>query len=82
VRFDAENPVAYVVLVGKSTPVIVTGKTFGFVIVRTTSPLAPGYSKFEAAGDATALIVRLFTVAAWPSPEEPAFRPTIQLVAP
>jgi hypothetical protein len=35
-------PAAYVVFVGKLTPVIVTGNEFGFVIVTTTSPVPPG----------------------------------------
>jgi len=36
--------------------VMVTGLVFGLVIVATTSPLAPGNSRFVAAGDATAVI--------------------------
>jgi hypothetical protein len=35
-------PVAKTELVGRSTPVIVTGNTLGLVMVSTTSPLAPG----------------------------------------
>ena len=54
----------------------------GFVIVATTSPLAPGNSWLVADGVATAVIVRLLTVADWASAEEPAVNPTIQLVTP
>lgn len=35
----------------------------------------------DAAGLATALMVRFEIVADWPSPDEPPFRPTTQLVA-
>jgi hypothetical protein len=45
-------------LVGSWTAVIVTGYGFGFEMVTTTSPVPPGYIRFVADGDATALIVR------------------------
>jgi len=62
------------------TAVMVTGLVFGLVIVATTSPFAPGNSRFVAAGDATAVIVRLLTVDDCASPLEPPLRPTVQLV--
>ena len=68
-------------LVGRSTAVIVTGKAFGFVMVRTTSPLPPGYKRLLGA-DADAVIVKFVTDADWPSPEELDAKPTTQLVAP
>ena len=52
--------------VGRFTAVTVTGNPFGFVILATTSPLAPGYSRFDGEGAATAVIVRLLTVPDWP----------------
>ena len=51
------------------------------VIVATTSPFPPGYSRLEATGLATAVMVRLVMAADWPSPDEPEFSPTTQLVA-
>lgn len=75
-------PVAYVVLVGRFTAVIVTGKELGLVMVSTTSPLPPGYNWSVAEGLATAAIVRLETLADCASPEEPAATPTTQLVTP
>jgi hypothetical protein len=74
-------PAAYVVLVGRFTPVTVTGNEFGLEIVRTTSPLPPGYMTLAAAGVATAEMVRLDTVADWASPLEPPASPTAQFVA-
>jgi hypothetical protein len=74
-------PVAYVVFVGRFTPVTVTGNEFGFEIVRTTSPDPPGYKTLLAAGVATAVTVRLDTVADWASPLEPPASPTAQFVA-
>jgi len=53
----------------------------GFEIVTTTSPVPPGYMRFVADGDATALMVRFEIGADWPSPEEPEFSPTSQFVA-
>jgi hypothetical protein len=70
-----------VVLVGRLTAVKVTGKAFGFEIVNTTSPLAPGYKMLLAAGLDTAVMTRLDTVADWASPLEPPARPTVQFVA-
>jgi hypothetical protein len=70
-------PVAYVVFVGRFTPVTVTGNGFGFEIVRTTSPDPPGYKTLLA----TAVTVRLDTVADWASPLEPPASPTAQFVA-
>lgn len=75
-------PVANVELVGRSTPVMVTGNTLGLVMVSTTSPLAPGYRRLDADGDDTAATVTLLTVAPNPSAEEPALSPTIQFVTP
>lgn len=69
-------------LEGRSTADRVTGNEFGLVIVATTSPDPPGYSWFDADGVATAVMVRLVTVADWPSPEDPALSPTTQLVTP
>ncbi len=68
-------------LVGNWTAVIVTGYGFGLLIVTTTSPVPPGYSKFTADGAATAVMVRFEMVADWPSPDDPAATPTVQLVA-
>ena len=76
-----ENPAAYVAFVGRFTAVMVTGKAFELLIVTTTSPFPPGNSRFVGDGEATAVIVRLVTVADCPCPLEPAPRPTIQLVA-
>jgi hypothetical protein len=73
--------VAKVALVGSWTAVIVTGYGFGLEIVTTTSPVPPGYIRFVADGDATALIVRFEIEADWPSPEDPEFSPTTQFVA-
>lgn len=78
---DVVKPLAYVVFVGRSTPVMVTGYELGFVIVATTSPLPPGNSRLEGEGDATALIVRFAIVADWPWAAEPELSPTTQLVA-
>ena len=50
-------------------------------MVTTTSPLPPGNSTLPGAGVATAVILKFAMVADCPSPEEPAFRPTTQLVA-
>jgi hypothetical protein len=75
------KPDAKVRLVGRFTPVTVTGMEFGLVIVTTTSPFPPGNSTLVAAGDATALMVRFDTDADCDSPEEPPVRPTVQLVA-
>jgi hypothetical protein len=75
------NPAANTELVGRFTPVTVTGNGFGFEIVSTTSPLPPGYSKLPAAGVATAATVRLDTVADLASPLEPPAIPTVQFVA-
>jgi hypothetical protein len=60
---------------------MVTGNGLGFEMVTTTSPVPPGYSRFVAVGDATAVTVRLEIAADCPSPEDPAFRPTTQFVA-
>ena len=60
---------------------IVTGKTLGLVTVSTASPVAPGYSRLEGDGEATAAIVRFDAAAACPSAEEPALSPVTQLVA-
>jgi hypothetical protein len=79
---DVVYPFAYTVFAGRLTAVRVTGKVFGFVIVATTSPVPPGNSWFVAEGVATAVMVRLLTVADWPSPEDPALSPTTQLVTP
>lgn len=73
-------PVAYVVLVGSCSAVIVTGYGLGFEMVTTTSPVPPGYKRLVAAGDATAVIVRLEMLADCASPDEPEFRPTTQFV--
>jgi hypothetical protein len=78
---ESLNPAAYVVLVGRLTPVIVTGNEFGFVIWATTSPLPPGNNRLDGEGDATALMVMFETLADWACPCEPDPRPTIQLVA-
>jgi hypothetical protein len=75
-------PVANVELLGKSTPVMVTGNTLGLVIVSTTSPLAPGKRRLDADGDDTAATVTLLTVAPWPSADELALSPTTQFVTP
>jgi hypothetical protein len=61
--------------------VIVTGYGFGFEMVTTTSPVPPGYIRFVADGEPTALIVRFEIAADWPSPEDPEFSPTTQFVA-
>ena len=53
----------------------------GLLIVSTTSPVPPGYIRFVAEGEATAVMVRLEMPADWPWAEEPAFTPTTQLVA-
>jgi hypothetical protein len=50
-------------------------------MVRTTSPLPPGYKRLLGA-DADAVIVKFVTDADWPSPEELDAKPTTQLVAP
>jgi hypothetical protein len=42
VSAEVVKPAAYVVFVGRSTPVRVTGNGFGLVIVTTTSPFPPG----------------------------------------
>jgi hypothetical protein len=75
-------PVAYVVLVGRLTAVMVTGAVPALEIVTTASPNAPGYTRFAGVGIAVAVIVRLATLAAWLSPLDPALTPTVQLVAP
>src|ERR1700722_4556985 len=49
-------------------------------MVTTTSPVAPGNRTLPGAGVATAVMDRLAMVADCPSPDEPAFRPTTQLV--
>jgi hypothetical protein len=82
VNVEEVYPFAYTVFAGRFTPVTVTGKEFGLVIVATTSPEPPGKSWLVAEGVATAVIVRLLTVADCPSPEDPAFNPTTQLVTP
>jgi hypothetical protein len=69
------------VFVGRFSAVRVTGKELGFEIVTTTSPVPPGYKRFVGDGEATALMVRFEMVADCPCPEEPALRPTTQLVA-
>jgi hypothetical protein len=74
-------PVAYVVFVGSCNAVIVTGNGLGLLMLTTTSPVPPGYIKFVADGDATAVIVRFEMAADSPSPEDPLFKPTSQLVA-
>ena len=74
-------PVAYTVLAGSWTAVMVTGYGFGLAMVTTTSPVPPGYSRLLAAGEATAVMERFEMVADCPSPDEPALRPTTQLVA-
>jgi hypothetical protein len=68
-------------LVGRFTAVTVTGKGFGLAIVMTTSPFPPGYKRLVAEGEATAVMVRLDTVADWASPLEPPASPTLQFVA-
>ena len=80
VRALVVYPVAYVVLVGSCSAVMVTGYGLGFEMVTTTSPVPPGYMRFVADGDATAVIVRLEMAADCPSPDEPEFRPTTQFV--
>lgn len=67
--------------VGTCTAVIVTGKGFGLAMVRTTSPVLPGYNRLVADGDATAVMDRLEIFADCPSPLEPLSRPTTQFVA-
>jgi hypothetical protein len=47
----------------------------------TTSPFPPGYKRLVAEGEATAVMVRLDTVADWASPLEPPASPTLQFVA-
>jgi len=73
-------PMAYVVLVGNCTAVIVTGYGLRLLIDTTTSPVPPGYNRLVAAGDATAVIVKFAMVADCPSPLEPAPSPTTQFV--
>jgi hypothetical protein len=68
-------------LTGSCTAVSVTGNGFGFVIVATTSPVPPGYSRLDTEGVATAVIVRFWTLADWLSPLDPAPRLTTQLDA-
>ena len=75
------KPPAWVVLVGRFTAVMVTGYEFVLAMVTTTSPVPPGNSTLPGAGEATAVMLRLAMVADCPSPDEPAFRPTTQLVA-
>ena len=58
VSAEVVKPPAKVALVGRFTPVNVTGYGFGLLIVNTTSPLPPGKSWFVAAGEETALRVR------------------------
>src|SRR5579863_1153601 len=60
---------------------MVTGNALGLLMVSTTSPLPPGYSRLAADGEATALMVRLATLPDWASPEEPEFSPTTQFDA-
>ncbi len=67
--------------VGRFTAVIVTGYELGLAMVTTASPVLPGNNRLEGDGLDTAEIVRLAMVADYPSPEEPAFRPTTQFVA-
>jgi hypothetical protein len=50
-------------------------------IVTTTSPVPPGKSKLPAAGEATAVMVKLAVLADWASPLDPAATPVTQLVA-
>jgi hypothetical protein len=50
-------------------------------IVTTTSPVPPGNRRLPAAGDDTAVMLRFAMLADCPSPDEPALRPTTQLVA-
>jgi hypothetical protein len=68
-------------LVGRFTAVTVTGNGFGLVIVMTTSPFPAGYRRLVAEGEATAVMVRLDTVADWASPLEPPASPTTQFDA-
>ncbi len=75
------NPPAWVLLVGRFTAVMVTGYEFVLAMVTTTSPVPPGYRMLPGAGEATAVMLRLAMVADWPSPDEPEFRLTAQLVA-
>jgi hypothetical protein len=63
VSAEVVKPAAYVVFVGRFTPVRVTGNGLGLVIVTTTSPFPPGYNRLLAAGVAMALMVRFDTVA-------------------
>ena len=60
---------------------MVTGYALVLAMVTTTSPVPPGYSRLPAAGEATAVMLKLAMVADWPSPDEPPLRPTTQLVA-
>jgi hypothetical protein len=75
-------PVAYVVLVGSCTAVIVTGKSLALMMLTTTSPLSPGSRRSPGAVLDTALMVSLEMVADWASPEELLVNPTTQFVTP
>jgi hypothetical protein len=59
---------------------MVTGKSFAFEMVTTTSPVSPGESRLPDAGVATALMVTLEIVADCASAEELLVRPTTQFV--
>ena len=62
------KPPPKVALVGIRAAVMVTGYGFELAIVTTTSPVPPGYKRFPAAGEATAVIVKLAVLADWASP--------------
>ena len=74
-------PVAYVVLVGNCTAVMVTGKGLALAMLTTTSPLSPGSNRSPGAGLDTAVIVTLEMVADCAAPDELLVKPTTQLVA-
>ena len=76
------NPPAWVVLVGRFTAVMVTGYGFGVGDGdHHVARAARDTGGCSAAGEATAVMLRLAMVADCPSPDEPALRPTTQLVA-